>query len=67
MKNSTLETVEVERLSTEGFNAVNVENLNSYVDHIKTTESATWKEDETTSDGSTGEANDYHHDENGIL
>jgi len=39
MRNSTLERVEVERLIIEEFNAVNEENWNNYVDHIKTIES----------------------------
>jgi len=40
LRNSTLERVEVEGLIIEEFNAVNVENWNNYVDHIKTIESA---------------------------
>jgi hypothetical protein len=66
-KNSTLETVEVERSIIGGYNGVNVKNLNNYTGHIKTKESAMWKEEETTSDGSTGQATACQHDGNGIL
>jgi len=40
MRNPTLERVEVEGLIIEKFNAVNLDNWNNYVDHIKTIESA---------------------------